>query len=70
MSVSLRMPLSQNEGDDIEVCMDLSSEPSGGRECDVTATLSVTDGTATGEIMDLTLQGYESNNRKHEKLTN
>ncbi len=58
MSVSLQMPSSQTEGVDIEVCMNLESEPSDGRECDITATLSVTDGTATGEGYH-TLQCYK-----------
>ncbi len=53
VTVSLQMPTPQTEGVDIEVCMDVA-EPSGGRECDVTATLSVTDGTATGEVYPYT----------------
>ncbi len=59
VTVSLQMPTPQTEGVDIEVCMELTAEPAGGRECDITATLSVTDGTATGDVYH-TLQGYNN----------
>ncbi len=50
VTVSLQMPIQQTEGVDIEVCIELTAEPAGGRECDITATLNVTNGTATGEV--------------------
>ncbi len=55
--VSLQMPTPQTEGVDIEVCMELTAAPPGGRECDITTTLNVTNGTAIGEVYH-TLQGY------------
>ncbi len=59
VTASLQMPIPQTEGVDIEVCMELTAAPTGGRECDITATLSVTDGTTTGEVYH-TLQGYNN----------
>ncbi len=54
VTVSLQMPTPQTEGVDIEVCMELTAEPPGGRECDITATLNVADGTATSEVYPYT----------------
>ncbi len=54
VTVSLQMPTPQTEGVDIEVCMELTAELPGGRECDITATLNVTNGSATGEVYPYT----------------
>ena len=43
-TVSLQMPADTTEGNNVEICVDLSSVPSGGLECDVVVELSTTDG--------------------------
>ncbi len=55
VTVSLQMPAPQTEGVDIEICMELTAEPPMGRGCNITATLNVTDGTATGEVYPYTI---------------
>ncbi len=50
LMVSLQMPSSVTEGSTSMACV-IASLPPGGSDCNVTITLNVTDGTATGESM-------------------
>ena len=48
VTVSLQMPSSVTEADTIiTICVDLTSFPGEGLECDVEVTLAATDGTAS-----------------------
>ena len=42
--VSLQLVMDTMEGNDVEVCVDLSSIPAGGLECDVVVILETADG--------------------------